>query len=102
MFAGSRVAVPGLSVDERRDFSFLTMIWVSFTLACLANRLNSCRLWCFHGKVTFVPFSFSTNETLAYKFTGKNLFGSELGLRSEEVLSESQRIDDPREIPTFS
>ena len=56
-----------LSSDERRDLS-LTITWVSFTLACLASRLNSCRLWCFRGKVKLASLRNAMKNTCVRVF----------------------------------
>ena len=65
------VRFAALPENERRDFSFLTMICASLTLGVQPATRTS-----MGGKVEFVPFSSTGKDMFVYeKFSGKNLFG---------------------------
>jgi len=68
------------------------MIRVSLTFACLASRLNSCRLWCFRGKVELALLRNVTKEVRVRVY--REEFVREW---AERELSESRRRKDSRE-----
>ena len=85
-----RVALGSLVEGQRRGLQFLDGDLSFVNPGAFDQSFELLRLWCFRGKVEFVPFSSTKQEMFACKrFSGKGSFGEELGLKSKVIVSGS-------------